>query len=273
TCARYRRASKRATSFASSSVSSSERPCAGFTLIELVIVITIIAVMAGMVMLSMNLFSPTRVIKTEAERLNALVRLLQDESILAGHEYGLIVYQNGLRVLEWYEPTAEEQTKYQESINKGPNAAQPRQDGTLTQSGTASFGENDELPVLPGYWRPIQNRGFKTAHLYSDQIEVLAWVDGVELELALLEDDDELFVQLEELEADLDSEETVNAKLLKMQLEAAQVRPTLLFLSSGEAVVFRVRLTWRDNPDLRFEISSDIMGNITYLRAGDESLE
>ncbi|MEJ2756754.1 MAG: type II secretion system minor pseudopilin GspH [Gammaproteobacteria bacterium] len=224
TCARYRRASKRATSFASSSVSSSERPCAGFTLIELVIVITIIAVMAGMVMLSMNLFSPTRVIKTEAERLNALVRLLQDESILAGHEYGLIVYQNGLRVLEWYEPTAEEQTKYQESINKGTNAAQPRQDGTLTQSGTASFGENDELPVLPGYWRPIP-------------------------------------------------EETVNAKLLKMQLEAAQVRPTLLFLSSGEAVVFRVRLTWRDNPDLRFEISSDIMGNITYLRAGDESLE
>ena len=223
-------------------------PATGFTLIELIVVITIIAIMASMAVLSMNLFSPTRFVKNEAERFNALVHLLQDESILTAREYGLIIYQNGVRVVEWYEPTKEDQERYQKSLKK----------------------EGEELPAdvppLPGHWRGISGGDFKPSHLYSDGIEVLAWVEGAELDLSLLEDDEELFALLEEAK----NAEKLTAKLIQAQFDAAKMRPALLFLSSGEATAFRTRLTWREDPNLRFEISSDIMGNITYLRPGEE---
>ena len=66
----------------------------GFTLIEVMVVVVIIAVLAGTVSLS---FPPVgdKLLKETADRLTALISLAQDEAILQSNELGLEVTPNG----------------------------------------------------------------------------------------------------------------------------------------------------------------------------------
>lgn len=66
----------------------------GFTLIEIMVVIVIVALIAGTVMLS---FPPVgdKLLKEHAERFSALISLAQDEAILQSTEYALEVTPTG----------------------------------------------------------------------------------------------------------------------------------------------------------------------------------
>jgi len=66
----------------------------GFTLIEIMVVITIVAVLMGAVTLS---FPRTgdNLLKEQAERFAALITLAQDEAILQSSELGLLVHKGG----------------------------------------------------------------------------------------------------------------------------------------------------------------------------------
>ncbi|PIP81199.1 MAG: type II secretion system protein GspH, partial [Gammaproteobacteria bacterium CG22_combo_CG10-13_8_21_14_all_40_8] len=52
----------------------------GFTLIEIMVVVVIIAVFAGMTVISIRPSSPERVLRTEAKRLNQVIKMALDES-------------------------------------------------------------------------------------------------------------------------------------------------------------------------------------------------
>lgn len=227
---------------------------AGFTLFEILIVMVVIAILTGMIALTTS-DSPARVLKEEAERFDAFVRLLQDESVLMGTEYGLFIYSDGLRVMEWYEPEEEALQSAQDA------AADPDNNDDVV----ATIEEGEQQP-LGGYWQPIQNsQQFKFEHQFPETIEVLAWVEGAELELFELTEDEKLMDGLKELQ----SAEKLTPELISVQQEAAQLQPALLFLSSGEATAYRVRLSWDGDLDQRFEVVSDVIGNVTFVRPGE----
>ena len=72
----------------------------GFTLIEILVVITIIAIVLSIAVLSLGVLGDDRDLRREALRMMALVGVAQDEAIMQGREFGLEFTQNGYRFVE-----------------------------------------------------------------------------------------------------------------------------------------------------------------------------
>jgi general secretion pathway protein H len=73
----------------------------GFSLIELLVVIVILGIMAGMAVLSMGVLRAEDPAETEARRLAALVELLAEEALVQGRDYGIEFFDDGYRFLAW----------------------------------------------------------------------------------------------------------------------------------------------------------------------------
>jgi len=61
----------------------------GFTLLELLLVIVIVAIMSAAVVITMNPDNTHRELEKEARRLTQVLRQLADESIFQGQEFGV----------------------------------------------------------------------------------------------------------------------------------------------------------------------------------------
>ena len=75
----------------------------GFTLIEILVAVMIIAILMAAVMLSLNRSSGEDEIEDEARRLMALLQLAQDDAIMQGRDFGLDFAVSGYRFVE-YDP-------------------------------------------------------------------------------------------------------------------------------------------------------------------------
>lgn len=74
------------------------RAVAGFTLIEMLVVVVLVAIIAAMVMLSLGRHG-ARATAMEAEALAALCNHLADAAVLSGQPYGLVLARDGYRVV------------------------------------------------------------------------------------------------------------------------------------------------------------------------------
>ena len=75
----------------------------GFTLLELLVVVVIVAILFTYTTLAIRSDSPTDNIKKEAQRMERLIQLALEESILRGEEYGIEIYLDGYRFLRFTE--------------------------------------------------------------------------------------------------------------------------------------------------------------------------
>lgn len=76
---------------------TSQRQQSGFTLVELIVVIVIIGVMVGMSTLALSGRDQEASIRRDADRLRAVISLLQDEAIIQSREYGIQTFDRGYR--------------------------------------------------------------------------------------------------------------------------------------------------------------------------------
>ena len=72
----------------------------GFTLIEILVVITIVGIVLSMAVLSLGLLGENKELDTEVRRYVSLMEVARDESMLQGREYGLEILQQGYRFVE-----------------------------------------------------------------------------------------------------------------------------------------------------------------------------
>ncbi len=79
--------------------------CGGFSLLELLVVVTIIAVFAGVAVLSLGTLGSDRLLEREAARLRGLVDLLAEEAVLESRDYGLLFSETGYRFYVFDYPT------------------------------------------------------------------------------------------------------------------------------------------------------------------------
>lgn len=70
----------------------------GFTLVEILVVLTIVGVMVGGALLSLGIVGVDRRHVEDAERLTALLSYLRDRAELEGRGYGVAVDREGYRV-------------------------------------------------------------------------------------------------------------------------------------------------------------------------------
>jgi general secretion pathway protein H len=85
------------------STESPARPghAAGFSLIELLVVIVILAITASMVVLGMATLNKDDPAETEARRLAALLQFVSEEALVQGRDYGIEFFPDGYRFLSW----------------------------------------------------------------------------------------------------------------------------------------------------------------------------
>lgn len=74
-----------------------------FTLIELLIVITIVGIILSIAVLSLGILGDDRELREESRRFITLVQVLQDEAIMQGRDFGIEFMNGGFRFVE-YDP-------------------------------------------------------------------------------------------------------------------------------------------------------------------------
>ncbi len=74
---------------------------AGFTLIEIMVVVIIIGIIVSAAFLSMGSVRNDRDLTTEAQRLIALAAVAQDEAAMQGREFGIELLTSGYRFVEF----------------------------------------------------------------------------------------------------------------------------------------------------------------------------
>ena len=75
----------------------------GFSLIELLVVISVIGIITSMVMLSLGVLRDDRLLHVEARRISSLIEIAQDEAVMQGREFGFEVMISSYRFVE-YDP-------------------------------------------------------------------------------------------------------------------------------------------------------------------------
>lgn len=69
----------------------------GFSLLELLVVVAIIALLAGAFMLSIGAVGSDRELQQEADRLQTLLTLLSEEAVMESRDYGILFSESGYR--------------------------------------------------------------------------------------------------------------------------------------------------------------------------------
>ena len=77
--------------------------CAGFTLIEILVVVVIIGVISAAIVLSVNLTGRDRELENESDRLLALMNYAREQAELQTREYGVIFHDDGYQFVA-YDP-------------------------------------------------------------------------------------------------------------------------------------------------------------------------
>ncbi len=74
---------------------------AGFTLIEILVVVVIIATILSITLLSFGVLGNDRILRTEGQRVAALIELAQDDAVMQGREFALEFMTAGYRFVEY----------------------------------------------------------------------------------------------------------------------------------------------------------------------------
>ena len=90
------------------------RRARGFTLLEILVVLVIIAVMAGLLVFAFN-DSPQRRLRREANDLAMLLNAVVDEAVMRGVELGAVVDENGYRFVMFNPETKQ----WQAAVERG----------------------------------------------------------------------------------------------------------------------------------------------------------
>jgi general secretion pathway protein H len=77
------------------------RPARGFSLIELLVVVIIVAMVTSIAMLSIGIIDDDRELDTEARRLASLMNAIQEEAAMQGRDFGMELMTGSYRFVEY----------------------------------------------------------------------------------------------------------------------------------------------------------------------------
>ncbi len=225
----------------------------GFTLIEVLVVVTILAILSGAIMMTVDLNSDARRLQAAVRQLQAVLSLAQEEAILLGEEYGIIFYRDGYRFLRWYEPEKEEEVEALDEADSSEEDAST--EGVITDAKPDDI-EATEQTAKSGHWELVQGDRFRGVYHFPEAVSFYAEVEDVELDLIEIEDDKQVAVADDESKSESVSTDQGLA-------------PMVYLLSSGENTPFKLELSLIEEEKQVYVITGDLVGNLTVQRPGD----
>ena len=73
----------------------------GFSLIEILVVVVILGIVSTIALLSLGVLGDDRELRTEAQRMQTLLEIAQDEAMLQGREFGMEIMLDSFRFVEF----------------------------------------------------------------------------------------------------------------------------------------------------------------------------
>ncbi|MCG8669698.1 MAG: prepilin-type N-terminal cleavage/methylation domain-containing protein [Pseudomonadales bacterium] len=225
----------------------------GFTLIELMIVITIIGIMAGLIGLSVFTGDPSKEAQKEAKRFIAVMTMALDESAFNQQDLGIYLEEEGYSFLVWGEAagggTEDEESDSEEEEADEPEVADSSQSKT-----------NNSAAKPKPTWQYLTGEPSLAQYELPEEIRL-------EIEI----EDSELLGEEGESDTEL-TRTNLNLDEIGPKVEEAESLepPHVYILSSGElAPSFRLGFYHVDKPDTVFYITGDEMGRVDFEREED----
>ena len=232
---------------------------AGFTMIEILVVIAIISILSLVVVYSMSLGNPSQQLRHEGKRLAAVIDLAIDESIFRSKEIGLEVLSDGYRFLVWERPAEESLSENQSEASLAQSDEEEETSvGSETQLSQGESVQNSEEEKPK--WVAID--GDRVFRQYEFPLGIRAYLEVEEGEIDLLS----VAEKTEELEEAADFSDDGS----EVGSEEGEVLPNIVFMSSGEVTAFHLELFLEDDSDLKYIIDVNQIGQVTLTRPGEE---
>lgn len=211
----------------------------GFTIIEIMVVITIIGIMTGLIAVSMTTTDPQKQLNREALRFKALIQMAQEEALFSQEEIGVIVNEQGYKFARW---SVVQPVSGLESDDEDDPATTP----------VNPFLDNNTIPPT---WNLMAEEKEFRAYELSEEFEIILEVDQEQINLNAGEDPQRQRAKRAE---DI------------LEEEEEELEPNIFILSSGEISPFVMEMYVKDNSDVMAKISANEAGKVWI---GDEDEE
>ena len=217
----------------------------GFTLIELMLVVTIIGILSSLIVINVVTSDPQKDLNREAQRLMAVMEMAQDEALFGRQDIGIIVTETGYSFARYGIPEAgddpDEQTKLSST---NPNLGSGDSNNPLQSAALL----NPATRIEPE-WQAITDENEFRPYELSEDYEIV------------LEVDDEM--------VDITGgkkESTTNNEPSKFA-EDDKLRPSIFISPSNEMTPFVLEIYLKDDNNIMVKLSGDETG---YMWIGDE---
>ena len=235
------------------------RSYSGYTLIEVIVVFTLIAILSSVVMLSVSLDQSTKVLKQEAVKLQQLIRLAEEEAIFQSKEMGIEFTSNSYRLLVW-EPKIQASTIKEAQNDEASIAAQ--EETLLAEQNSVLSEEKEKVPQ--GLWVELSDRHFQY-HELPEKMSIHLIIENAPLEFQKKEFQKKTQKQKEKV---ISGETTPRDR--EKQAKENKYTPQLLMLSSGEVTAAEIEIRHADQIEAVYRLKLDVLGQLTMEEPSDD---
>lgn len=208
----------------------------GFTLIEIMVVVTIIGILSAMVVINAVTSDPQKDLDREARRLKAVIELAEEEALFGQQDIGIVVTENTYAFARYELPPA--------------TGSEKDDDGKLSQT-SLSEGEQGQLNQLDAASLTSKAEVEPEWALIMDEHEFR------EYELA---EDYEIVLEVDEQLIDPTGGKKVDPNNPVTEEEA--ILPAIYISPSGEMTPFVLEIYLKDDSDIMVKVSGDDTGRL-----------
>lgn len=221
----------------------------GFTLIELMVVVTIIGIMSGLIVMNVVTSDPQKDLYREAQRLAAVIEMAQDEALFGRQDIGIVVTEDGYSFARYGIPTvAESQEEESKLSSTNKNLALDDGNNNNLQQST-SQAELTPSRIEP-QWIAITDENEFRPYELSEDYEIVLEVDAEMIDITGGKEEDPA-KQKEKSKFDNDDE----------------IRPAIFISPSNEMTPFVLEIYLKEDSDIMVTLSGDETGRVWI---GDE---